>query len=107
MKEKSQREVLTQISLLPDLSVRRKVHLKNFMFKRKNDSNHVDERMHITRVGDAVLMKTKRARYASYERSVEYRGSREWSNLDVTVRNCTSATEFKSIQKHWLLNSIN
>ena len=73
----------------------------------KKKKNHVDERMHITRVGDAVLMKTKRARYASYERSVEYRGSREWNNLDVTVRNCTFATEFKSIQKHWLLNSIN
>ena len=36
---RTSREVLTQISVLPDLSVRRKVHLRNFMFKRKNDAN--------------------------------------------------------------------
>ena len=93
------REVLSQNSQLPNLSFRRQVHLRNYMFKRKGNTTYTDERLRETRGSGAVLMKTKRARFASYEQSVDYRGSREWNSLCVNERYCYSATEFKSIQK--------
>ena len=93
------REVLSQNSQLPNLSFRRQVHLRNYMFKRKGNTTYTDERLRETRGSGAVLMKTKRARFASYEQSVDYRGSREWNSL------CVKAPSHQT-SSHYVLENV-
>ena len=92
---------------MPLLEHRRNVHLRNFMFKRKDDISYQDINPLRTGRHDAVLAKTIRANYTAFERSVFYRGSKEWNKLGVIDRCIESYQQFKYHQKLWLCSTVN
>ena len=55
-------------SKLPKLEYRRLAHLGNYMYKRKEDPSYLDNRMVVTRRGDAVSVKVNRANLAVFKK---------------------------------------
>ena len=85
-------------SKLPKLEYRRLAYLRNYMYKRKEDQSYLDNGMVVTRRGDAVSV---------FEKSVLYRGAKEWNTLAVELRNIPTLIEgFKWIQRQWLLSTL-
>ena len=86
------------------LEVRRKVHLRNFMFKNKNkcivNENNINTRLH-----DGPVFKDTHPNSEPIERSVMYGGANEWNNLDADIRSIEDLVKFKRIQKSWMLNT--
>ena len=64
----------TKMSMLEQ---RRTAHLRNFMFKRKDNIDYVDMRETGTRQRDAIIMKTIKANLKVFENSVYYKGAKE------------------------------
>ena len=46
------------------------------------------------------------AHYKSVERSVIWKGAREWNGLETGVRNIATKSHFKAVQKKWLLATL-
>ena len=84
---------------MPMLDVRRTAHINNFMFKRLEKLDLVDDRNIRTRAHDAPLFKVKVPKCEAYKRSVEYAGSLQWNNLPSRMRNIDSYDSFKAKQK--------
>ena len=93
----------TKISMLEQ---RRTAHLRNFMFKRKDNIDYVDMRETGTRQRDAIIMKTIKANLKVFENSVYYKGAKEWNDLPINVRKSASYESFKASQKKWLMGTI-
>ena len=83
-----------------------KVHLRNFMFQMKNDTNLLHSSDIGTRSRDAPLFKTKIPKTEAYKRSVLYNGAIEWNSLSVDLRNMDLLLPFKFHQKHWLSETL-
>ena len=94
------------IAQMPELKHRRTAHLRNVMFKRKYRAEYIDYNPVRTRLHDATLMTTYRANYSAVERSVSYKGAREWNNLSIQDRNIQLYETFKFRQKKWLYSKI-
>ena len=90
------------------LDVRRKVHLRNFMFKNKNDVvNMVINDLNInTRLHDGPVFKVTHPNSEPLKRSVMYAGAIEWNNLDADIKNIKDFNAFKRIQKSWMLKTF-
>ena len=69
---------LTDVPFLVD---RRKSHLLNLMYKRKDNRALLNIREIRTRAHDAPLFNVKIPRCESFKRSVGYFGSEAWNNL--------------------------
>ena len=54
----------------------------------------------------AVCLMTFRAHYKSVERSVIWKGAREWNGLETGVRSIATKSHFKAVQKKWLLATL-
>ena len=95
---------------LSELDIRRRVHLRNYMFKIKgNESNLVvinDENNINTRLHDGPVFKVTHPNSEPIKRSVMYAGSIDWNNLDAETRNIDDIVKFKRVQKMWMLNSF-
>ena len=94
---------------LSKLEIRRKVHLRNFMFKmKKKNCNLVDNTgmpVH-TRLHDGPVFKVTHPNSDLIKRSVMYSGALEWNNLDSEIRNIDDIVLFKRKQKFWMLESF-
>ena len=42
----------------------------------------------------------------SFERSIYFKGAREWNNLDINTRNIPTLALFKQHQKCWLKSTV-
>ena len=72
---------------LSSLETRRKVHLRNDMFKLKEDNiNCVDNDDINTRLHDGPVFSITHPKSEPIKRSVMYAGAIEWNNLDSDVR---------------------
>ena len=59
-----------------------------------------------TRTRDATVLRTIRAKRKSFERSVLYKGAKEWNSLSVEDRRISFYQMFKNKQRQWLLSTI-
>ena len=94
---------------LSNLNLRRQVHLRNFMFKMKENENHLvtNEEVNIsTRLHDGPVFKVTHPNSEPIKRSVLYAGALEWNNLDSDIRNMDDLIKFKRIQKSWMLKTF-
>ena len=90
---------LIQRTQIPLLKYRRMAHLRNFMYKRSWDQQYIVSVPGRTRVYDGVTMKTFRANFTSVERSIAWKGAREWNRLEPHLRNVQPLEHFKYLQK--------
>ena len=104
---RTHRQDLLDLAKLPRLCYRRQAHLRNFMYKRKNIPDYIDQGEHKTRIHDAPVMITIRANNSQFAKSVLLRGANEWNSLTAVVRNIPTLLCFKNAQKKWLHNKIN
>ena len=88
---------------ISNLENRRKVHIRNFMFGKKEfceNNINVNTRLH-----DGPVFKVIHPYVETIKRSVWYGGSLEWNSLDAGLRNIVDPVEFKRAQKSWVLNT--
>ena len=97
---------LIQRTQIPLLKYRRMAHLRNFMYKRSWDQQYIVSVPGRTRVYDGVTMKTFRANFTSVERSIAWKGAREWNRLEPHLRNVQPLEHFKYLQKCWMKSTI-
>ena len=81
------------------LEYRRQAHLKNFMFKQRNNDNVIDRRDIPTRSYGATIFNVALPRYEKYKCSTFYRGAIAWNQLPAHQRNIPLYTDFKYVQK--------
>ena len=94
---------------LSKLENRRKVHLRNFMFKIQSiESNlmNTDDVIVNTRLHDGPVFKVTHPNSKPIKRSVMYSGALEWNNLESDIRNIKEVDTFKRKQKIWMLNTF-
>ena len=91
---------------VPYLEFRRKAHLRNFMYSRKDDPKYLDTGRTNTHARDAALVKVIPPKSTVFERSVLYKAAIEWNNLDVGSRSIVNKAMFKAHQKRWLKDSV-
>ena len=103
---RSSRDFLHYTTNIPFLAYRRRAHLRNFMFTRKDNQNYIDLRNISTRIHNAVVFINIRANLTCFERSILWKGAREWNNLETAVRQLESRDSFKVIQKRWMQSTI-
>ena len=96
---------LFNLAKISNLENRRKVHLRNFMYRNKEKCVVKKENSIITRCNSGPTFKTIKPNCESYKRNVYYSGAIEWNNLDADVRKLEHFYQFKRIQKSWLLNT--
>ena len=99
-------ENLHREAVIPLLSDRRLALLRNFMFKRKESGKFLDLTPPRTRVHDAITFRTVNPTNKSFERSIYFKGAREWNNLDINTRNLPTLALFKQHQKCWLKSTV-
>ena len=100
------RDVLHREAGLPLLENRKITHLRNFMCARKDNGDYVDTNVNSTRAHDAVRFKMELAKSKTFERSIYYKGAKEWNSLDSSTRNIPTLLDFKRNQKNWLRSTI-
>ena len=91
---------------IPLLEFRRISHLRNYMYKRKENPVYIENAQVNTRRHDAVMVKSVQANYTLVERSIFCKGAKEWNNLDLNQRNIPTFERFKAFQKRWLKSTI-
>ena len=89
------------------LEYRRQAHLKNFMFKQRNNDNVIDRRDIPTRSYGATIFNVALPRYEKYKCSTFYRGAIAWNQLPAHQRNIPLYTDFKYVQKLEMLAATN
>ena len=87
---------MAKIELLSD---KRNSHLLNFMYKRKESPQYINNGEGKTRLFDAVKLNEARIIHTSVERSVYCKGARAWNSLTPTERNLPCHEAFKHHQK--------
>ena len=96
---------LYKLANISNLSNRRIVHIRNFMYKNKNKCDIKPEKSIITRENSGPTFNVSKPNSEVYKRNVFYSGSIEWNNLDSTERNINDFNAFKRLQKAWLINT--
>ena len=94
---------------LSTLNVRRQVHLRNYMYKIKNEKNNLvnnDDSNINTRLHDGPVFKVTHPNSEPIKRSIMYAGALEWNSLDADIRNIEDIDKFKRNQKVWMLNTF-
>ena len=89
---------------ISDLDTRKRVHLRNYMFKNKDfciEDDNINTRLH-----DGPVFNVTHPNSESIKRGVMYAGALEWNDLDADVRNIEEFSTFKKIQKSWMINSF-
>ena len=76
---------LHAITKMPMLKYRRTSHLRNYIFRRSQDPEYLDNRDIRTRRIEAPIMKVPTPQCKTSMGSVLYKGAIEWNNLDVDL----------------------
>ena len=96
---RSKVNVLHKMGKIELLSDRRNSHLLNFMCKRKESPQYVNNAEAKTRLFDAIVLNEARITRTSVERSGYCKGARAWDSLPPTERNLPCHELFKHHQK--------
>ena len=92
-------DVMHKLSNIPYPKDRRKAHVLNFMYKRKDRRNLLNVREIRTRAHNVPLFNVAIPRCEAFKRSIGYFGATEWNTLPPVTRNANSYLLFKSWQK--------
>ena len=91
---------------VPLLENRRRAHLLNFMYKRKNNINYLANQGRNTRLFEGAVLNTVVAKRKAAERSIYIKGAAAWNALPASIRNLPSYQIFKYHQKSWLRETL-
>ena len=97
---------LHKITGVPFLQDRRRAHLLNFMYIRKDKPGMLNVREIRTRAHDAPLFNVNIPRCEAFKRSVSCIGAVEWNNLAVEHRNIDMYLPFKYHMKKEMLKPL-
>ena len=97
-------EILNQAKI-SNLENRRKVHLRNFMFRNKHKCIENTDDVISTREKSGPTFNVIKPNCESFKRNIYYSGAVEWNSLNADFRNLKEFYKFKRIQKSWLLNT--
>ena len=96
---------LFRLANISNLENRRKVHLRNFMYRNKKKCIIKDDTTIVTRGNSGPTFKVTKPNCEAFKRNVYYTGAIEWNNLDADIRKLEHLYQFKRIQKSWLINT--
>ena len=99
-------EELQQICQLCTLEIRRKVHLRNFMYKQQDNIDLIKRRNIRTRLHAAIVFKFYKPNSEKSRQNVIYRGAIEWNKLGKEQRLLANYKSFKSSQKKFMSNIL-
>ena len=99
---------LQYICQLCTLSIRRKVHLRNFMYKQQENIDLINRRNIKTRLHDAIVFTFYKPNSEKSRQNVMhvYRGALEWNKLNKEQRLLANYKSFKSSQKTLMSNLL-
>ena len=84
------------------LKDRREAHLLNFVYRRAQNIEYVQEGNRVLRRYDAPVLKEFKSNNKSFERSILFRGALSWNGQSVEDRNTINHKTFKKMQKRKL-----
>ena len=90
---------LFMLAKISNLKNRRKVHLRNFMYRNKKKCIVKEENNIVTRGNSGPMFKVTKPNCESFKRNVYYNGAIEWNNLHAEVRKLEHFYQFKRLQK--------
>ena len=90
---------------ISNLNNRRKVHIRNYMYRNKYKCVTKEDDVIVTRGNAGPTFNVIKPNCETYKRNVYYSGAIEWNNLDADVRNLPDIQKFKRLQKSWLLKT--
>ena len=93
---------LQKVCTICDLKIRRKVHLRNFMYRQQNNIDLINRRNIRTRLHDAIVFKLYKPSSEKCRQNVIYRGALEWNKLNKEQRLLANFKSFKSGQKKFM-----
>ena len=96
---------LFTLANISNLDNRRKVHLRNFMYRNKKKCIVKENNIIITRGNSGPTFKVTKPNCETFKRNVYYNGAIEWNSLDADVRKLEYLYQFKRIQKSWLIKT--
>ena len=96
-----------RLAKVPFLNDRRAAHVRNFMYKRKDNRALLNNREIRTRAHDAPVFNVPIPRCEAVKRSVCFHGSNEWNSLPAETRNIQEFEAFKRKQKLVMMIPIN
>ena len=97
---------LQKICKLCKLQIRRRVHLRNFMYKQQSNIDLINRRNIRTRLHDAIVFKLYKPSSEKSRMNVIYRGALEWNKLSKEQRLLATYQSFKSNQKRFMSNLL-
>ena len=97
---------LQNLCQLCNLQIRRKVHLRNFMYKQQGNIELINRRNIRTRLHDAIVFKLYKPNSEKCRQNVIYRGALEWNKLSKELRLLANYKSFKSNQKRFMSNLL-
>ena len=97
---------LQEICQLCSLPIRRKVHLRNFMFKQQGNIDIINRRNIRTRLHDAIVFTFYKPNSEKCRQNVIYRGALEWNRLNKEQRLLANYKSFKNSQKRFMSNLL-
>ena len=97
---------LFNLANISNLENRRRVHLRNFMYRNKKKCVMKDDNSITTRHNSGPTFKVMKPNCETYKRNVYYAGAVEWNNIDADIRKLDHFYQFKRIQKSWLLKTF-
>ena len=97
---------LQQICHLCTLPIRRKVHLRNLMYKRLGNIDLINRGNIRTRLHDAIVFTTYKPNSEKSRQNVIYRGALEWNKLNKEQRLLANFKSFKSSKRKFMSNLL-
>ena len=88
-------ELVHRTAKIPLLENRRRSHVFNFMYKRKELKHNLDVPIRCTRSADAPRFILPTPNLQCYKRSLEYSGAKAWNNLPKELKLIPNYLSFK------------
>ena len=100
-------EVVHRTAKVSLLDNRRKSHVYNFMYKKKELKLNLDTPVVDTRSADAPKFVLPTPSLQCYKRSIEYSGAKAWNGLTKELRLIPNYLSFKRRIQQKLMNTVN
>ena len=99
-------EMVHRTAKVPLLENRRRSHVYNFMYKRKDMKHNLDTLIKWTRSADAPRFILPTPNLQCYKRSLEYSGAKAWNNLPKELKLIPSYLSFKNQIHKKLMDTV-
>ena len=99
-------EVVHRAAKVPLLENRRRSHVYNFMYKRKDMKHNLDIPIKCTRSADAPRFILPTPNLQCYKRSLEYSGAKAWNNLPKDLKLVPNYLSFKNQIHKRLMDTV-